>query len=175
MVPRTRVGNRNAVIFTSPMDGRVMFVLPWGDWSYIGTTDTDSPLGPDEVTVEQNDLVYLLRSANALFPSARLTHGDVIASWAGLRPLLAANPTASASAISREHRIVRGPRGLYTIVGGKLTTWRRMAAELTDQLVKALGRHRHSRGRALSETEPLPGGETGVPRMDFAARASRWA
>jgi glycerol-3-phosphate dehydrogenase len=162
VVPRTRIGNRNAVIFTSQVDGRVMFVLPWGPWTYVGTTDTDSPLGPDAVTVDESDVLYLLRSVNALFPSARLEHSDVIASWAGLRPLLAAKPSAPASAISREHRIVRGPRGLYTIVGGKLTTWRRMAAELTDRLVKALGRHEHGRGRALSETEPLPGGETAV-------------
>jgi len=162
VVPRARMGNRNAVIFTSPVDGRVMFVLPWGEWSYVGTTDTDFPLGPDEVTVEPSDVVYLLRSANSLFPSARLEPSDVIASWAGLRPLLAADPSAPASAISREHRVLRGPRGLYTIVGGKLTTWRSMAAELTDQLVKSLGRHRHSAGRAGSETEPLPGGETGV-------------
>jgi glycerol-3-phosphate dehydrogenase len=162
VVPRARVGNRNGVIFTSPVDGRVMFVLPWGEWSYIGTTDTDSALGPDEVTVDQSDVVYLLRSANALFPTARLEQSDVIASWAGLRPLLASDPSAPASSISREHRIVRGPGGLFTIVGGKLTTWRRMAVQMTDQLVKTLGHHRHSPGRAASETEPLPGGETGV-------------
>jgi glycerol-3-phosphate dehydrogenase len=162
VVPRARVGNRNAVIFTSPVDGRVMFVLPWGEWSYIGTTDTDSPADPDQVTVEPSDVVYLLRSANALFPSARLTDADVIASWAGLRPLLAADPSSPASAVSREHRIVRGPAGVWTIVGGKLTTWRRMAAQLTDQLVKSLGHYRRSPGRAASETEPLPGGETGV-------------
>ena len=162
VVPRNRIGNRNAVIFTSPVDGRVMFVLPWGAWSYIGTTDTDSPEGPDQVTVDPADVIYLLRSANALFPSARLTDSDVIASWAGLRPLLAADPQAPASAVSREHRIVRGPGGLFTIAGGKLTTWRSMAAQTTDQLVKALGHHRHSRGRAASETEPLPGGETAV-------------
>ncbi len=162
VVPRARIGNRNAVIFTSPVDGRVMFVLPWGEWTYIGTTDTDSVLGPDEVAVDQDDVVYLLRSANALFPSARLEYSDVIASWAGLRPLLAADPSAAASAVSREHRIVRGPGGVCTIAGGKLTTWRRMAVEMTDVVIKTLGHHRHSRGRAASETEPLPGGETGV-------------
>ncbi|HEV8196888.1 MAG TPA: glycerol-3-phosphate dehydrogenase/oxidase [Gemmatimonadales bacterium] len=161
MVPRARIGNRNAVIFTSPVDGRVMFVLPWGEWSYIGTTDTDSVQGPDAVTADEGDVLYLLRSANALFPSARLEHSDIISTWAGLRPLLAADPSAAASTISREHRIVRGPGGLLTIAGGKLTTWRRMAAQLTDQVVAILGQ-RHGPGRAASETEPLPGGETTV-------------
>jgi glycerol-3-phosphate dehydrogenase len=162
VVPRARVGNRNAVIFTSPIDGRVMFVLPWGTWSYIGTTDTDTAVGPDEVTVDQADVVYLLRSANALFPSARLDQSDVIASWAGLRPLLAADPAAPASSVSREHRIVRGPGGLFTIAGGKLTTWRRMAVQMTDLLLRALGHRGNDRGAAASRTEPLPGGETGV-------------
>ncbi|HEU5218207.1 MAG TPA: glycerol-3-phosphate dehydrogenase/oxidase, partial [Gemmatimonadales bacterium] len=162
VVPQARIGNRNAVIFTSPVDGRVMFVLPWGEWTYIGTTDTDSRVGPDAVTVDPEDVIYLLRSANALYPAARLEHSDVIASWAGLRPLLAADPSAPASAVSREHRIVRGPGGLYTIAGGKLTTWRSMAVEMVDLLVKALGHYRHSPGRSASQTEPLPGGETGM-------------
>ncbi len=161
VVPRTRVGNRHGVIFTSPVDGRVMFVLPWGEWTYIGTTDTDTTEAPEALTVEEADVVYLLRSANALFPSARLDPSDVVASWAGLRPLLAADPHAPASAVSREHRIVRGSRGVFTIVGGKLTTWRAMAAEMTDQLVRALGHYRKA-SRKPSETVPLPGGETGV-------------
>lgn len=162
VVPRSRVGNRQGVIFTSPLDGRVMFVLPWGEWTYIGTTDTDSAERPEAPSVDSSDVVYLLRSANALFPSARLGPADVVASWAGLRPLLAADPAAPASAVSREHRIVRGRWGMFTIVGGKLTTFRRMAAEMTDQLVKALGHKRHGKGRKASETEPLPGGETAV-------------
>lgn len=162
LVPRARVGNRHGIIFTSRVDGRVMFVLPWGDaWTYIGTTDTDAHLGPDNLAVDPEDAVYLLRSANSLFPTARLGPQDVVASWAGLRPLLAADPAAPASAISREHRIVRGPAGLYTIAGGKLTTWRRMAVQMTDVLVKALGHHRSGK-KSESETTPLPGGETGA-------------
>jgi len=161
VVPRKRVGNRYGVIFTSPVDGRVMFVLPWGDWTYIGTTDTDTTESPDALTVEEAHVIYLLRSANALFPGARLAPSDVVASWAGLRPLLAADPATAASAVSREHRIVRGSRGVFTIVGGKLTTWRAMAAEMTDQIVKALGHHQKA-SRATSKTAALPGGETAV-------------
>lgn len=161
VVPRKRVGNRHGVIFPSPMDGRVMFVLPWGEWTYIGTTDTDTKEAPEAPTVEEADVVYLLRSANALFPGARLGPGDVVASWAGLRPLLAADPGTRPSAVSREHRIVRGAGGVFTIVGGKLTTWRAMAAEMTDQVVKALGHHRKA-PKNPSKTVPLPGGETAV-------------
>jgi glycerol-3-phosphate dehydrogenase len=158
VVRAARVGNRHAVIFTSPVDGRVMFVLPWGDWTYIGTTDTDTTESPEAVRATEEDLVYLLRSANALYPGAHLGPDDVVSSWSGLRPLLAADPASPASAVSREHRILRGPGGMITVAGGKLTTFRRMAAEVVDRVAKELARPA-GRGRRRSEEEPLPGGE----------------
>ena len=158
VVRGTRIGNRHAVIFTSPVDGRVMFILPWDPWTYLGTTDTDSTESPDAVRASEEDLVYLLRSANAVYPGAHLAPGDVVSSWSGLRPLLAADPASPASAVSREHRILRGPFGMITIAGGKLTTFRRMAAEVVDRVGKELGQP-VSLGRRRSEVEPLPGGE----------------
>lgn len=161
VVPRQRLGNREALTLTSPIDGRIMFVLPWGDLSIIGTTDTDSGLAPDQVTADPADLVYLLRSANAYFPNARLTEADVMATWAGLRPLLA-ETGKSASQVSREHRIVQGPSGMWSIAGGKLTTYRRMAEEMVDHVVHEL---RHTFGvktptqPCRTATVPLPGGE----------------
>ena len=161
LVPADRIGNRNAILFTSPLDGRVMFVLPWEYSTCIGTTETDTLESPDEVQADEADLLYLLRSANALFPAAHLTPEDVVSSFAGLRPLLAANPELAARAVSREHRIVRGPSGMLTIAGGKLTTFRRMGAQVVDRAVKELGIAPRD-GRALSESEPLPGGEAAV-------------
>ena len=160
VVPQPRIGNRHAVIFTSPVDGRVMFVLPWGRWTYIGTTDTDAAPDPDAVELEHRDLVYLLRSANALYPAARLAESDVIASWSGLRPLLAADPSTAPSRVSREHRVVRGPSGMLTVAGGKLTTFRVMARETVDRALRELGVSYN--GRSLSDTQPLPGGEAAV-------------
>jgi glycerol-3-phosphate dehydrogenase len=159
MVRRSRIGHTHAITFSSPVDGRVMFVLPWGRWSYVGTTDTDYTGNPAEVFANDADVTYLLRSANALFPGARLTPEDVAATWAGLRPLIAADPATSASALSREHRIVRGPEGVFSIAGGKLTTWRKMAAQLVDRVFAALPHRRTRRDKSLSWTEPLPGGE----------------
>jgi len=161
VVRAARVGNRHAVIFTSPVDGRVMFVLPWGDWTYIGTTDTDTAESPEEVRPTEEDLVYLLRSANALYPGAHLGPEDVVSSWSGLRPLLAAAPASPASDVSREHRILRGSFGMISIAGGKLTTFRRMAAEVVDRVGKELAQPL-SLGRRRSEEEPLPGGEAAV-------------
>jgi glycerol-3-phosphate dehydrogenase len=162
VVPRSRVGNTHAIIFASPVDGRVMFILPWGEWTYIGTTETEAGPDPDEVRVEPEDVIYLLRSANALYPSARLAPEDVTASWAGLRPLLAADPAAPAASLSREHRVIRSEAGLVTIAGGKLTTWRRMGADVLDVVEKMLGQRRKSRSHGLSERQPLPGGEAAV-------------
>jgi glycerol-3-phosphate dehydrogenase len=162
VVDRSRLDHREAIAFTSPIDGRVMFVLPWGTLSYIGTTDTDSSEPPDELSVSADDMVYLLRSANARFPSARLSVEDVRASWAGLRPLLVDRDHRAASSRSREHAIVTGSGGMLTVVGGKLTTYRSLAAAVVDQAMREL-RHRDSRPRvaqARTDEEPLPGGET---------------
>jgi len=162
VVDRSRIDHREAVVFTSPIDGRMMFVLPWGDLSYIGTTDTDSAEPPGDLHVSGDDIVYLLRSANARFPSARLTVEDVRASWAGLRPLLLDRDGQITSDRSREHDIVHGSGGMLTAVGGKLTTYRSMAAEVVDAAMREL-RHRDGRprhGEARTDIEPLPGGET---------------
>jgi glycerol-3-phosphate dehydrogenase len=162
VVDRSRLDHREAVAFTSPIDGRVMFVLPWGNLSYIGTTDTDSSEPPDELSVSADDMIYLLRSANARFPSARLSIEDVRASWAGLRPLVLGTDRRMASSRSREHAIVQGSGGMLTVVGGKLTTYRSMSAEVVDQAMREL-RHRDGRPRhaeARTDEEPLPGGET---------------
>ncbi|MGH7699845.1 MAG: glycerol-3-phosphate dehydrogenase/oxidase, partial [Gemmatimonadales bacterium] len=137
-VPRARLGQRHAVTVFSPIDGRVMFVLPWGDLSYIGTTDTDDAGPPDDVRATAEDVVYLLRSANAFFPNARLGPGDVISTWAGLRPLLAPARAVSASEVSREHRIVESAAGLLTIAGGKLTTHRVMGRDVADVVARRL-------------------------------------
>jgi glycerol-3-phosphate dehydrogenase len=138
-----------------------MFVIPWGEFSYIGTTDTDEPGAPEAVAPSEEDVHYLLRSANASFPQAHLTEEDVVSSWAGVRSLLDTGGVGAASAVSREHVIRRGPAGMLTIAGGKLTTYRSMAAELVDQvsaeLTRREGRPRPS--RASTDTEPLPGGE----------------
>jgi glycerol-3-phosphate dehydrogenase len=161
VVDRSRLDNRHAVAFTSPIDGRVMFVLPWGELSYIGTTDTDTVEPPDDLRVTADDIVYLLRSANSRFPSARLSVEDVRASWAGLRPLVLDRDRRSASSRPREHVIVQGSGGMLTVVGGKLTTYRSMAAQVVDQAMREL-RHRDGRprhGEARTDEEPLPGGE----------------
>jgi glycerol-3-phosphate dehydrogenase len=170
VVPRHRIGHTEAFTLTSPLDGRVMFVLPWDDLSIIGTTDTDVSEVPDDPFADAADVTYLLRSANAYFPNARLNLGDVVGAWAGLRPLLDMPGATSTAAVPREHRIVEDPSGLLTIAGGKLTTYRSMAAEVVDRAARRL-RELDGRSvprRAGTDVEPLPGGE--VADLDLLVR-----
>src|SRR4030095_14188571 len=125
MVPRSGIGHESAITMTSPIDGRVMFALPWGEFSYIGTTDTDTAESGYRVRVSEEDFISLLRSANAYFPNAHLTESDVVSAWAGLRPMVAPTSAMGASEVPREHQISRGPDGMLSIIGGKIPTYPR--------------------------------------------------
>jgi glycerol-3-phosphate dehydrogenase len=163
LLERGRIGHHDAITFTSPIDGRVMFVLPWDDQlSYVGTTDTDTEESPADTIASGDDVVYLLRSVNALFPNAHLTEADVLGTWAGLRPLLAPMDGQPESSRSREHVVVTGSGGMVTVAGGKLSTYRVMARDAVQAAVAEL-RARDGRPEppeALTDLTPLPGGES---------------
>ncbi len=167
-VPRARIGNRDALTILSPIDGRVMFVLPSGTNAIIGTTDTPTTAHPDDVRASEADVAYLLRSANAFFPAARLERRDVISAWAGIRPLIAAGYTDAATSASREHALAWTDNGMVSITGGKLTAYRAIAAEVVDAVEERLGREVSP---CTTDTEPLPGGDiTSVERAIQDAR-----
>lgn len=136
LVPRDRLPTDGAVIFPSPVDGRVMFLIAWPQHTCIGTTDLDAPAG-GEVRATRGEVRYLLDSANGLVPGAALGEDDVVGTWAGLRPLLAAD-AADPSARSREERIELED-GVLSIAGGKLTGYRSMAEKVAQRLVEDLG------------------------------------
>jgi glycerol-3-phosphate dehydrogenase len=155
-VPAARVGNRGAVTLLSRIDGRVMFVLPAGDQTIIGTTDTATTSTPDQVRATEADIDYLLTSVNGCFPRAALQRADVISAWAGIRPLIAASAPVDPGSVSREHAIERSPSGVISVSGGKLTTYRSMAAETVDVVEQALGRVPTP---SRTDVLPLPGGD----------------
>lgn len=146
VVPQRRIGNRSAVTMISPDDGRVMFILPSGDETIVGTTDLRTDETPDNVVASETEIAYMLRAANFYFPESRLTQDDVKATWAGIRPLSTAPAGTSPSSISREHRISRDQNGVIVVTGGKLTTYRSMAAEIVDEVERVIGRT-HTRCR----------------------------
>ena len=153
ILPRSRVGNHSAVTLTSPDDGRVMFVLPSGDDTVVGTTDIYTTETPDDVKASDAEVAYLLRAARAYFPDSGLARDDVKGTWAGIRPLATAPAGTKPSSISREHRISRDKMGVLIVTGGKLTTYRAMAAEVVNHIELALSRKPNP---APTDEEPLP-------------------
>jgi len=177
VVPRERVGHRAAVVLHAVKDRRVMFTIPWGEHSVIGTTDTDHPGGPDVApTVEPEDVAYLLDTVNHYFPAAELRPADVVSAFAGLRPLVAprGKATLSPSSVSREEEVSTSGSGLVSIAGGKLTTYRLIAASVVDRVIDELhaAGDRRRFGRSRTGDVPLPGGAE-APEAVAAAALSR--
>jgi len=161
IVPRERIANEAALTLLTPQDGRVFFVLPAGDFAIVGTTDTFEPVSADEVRASARDVAYLLEAANHFFPSAQLTHDDVITAWAGLRPLVASDARGDDPGdVSREHAVTERVPGLVRITGGKLTTYRVMARDTVDAAQRSLG-VRLTRSRTAES--PLAGGGLSDP------------
>ncbi|MGB5697213.1 MAG: glycerol-3-phosphate dehydrogenase/oxidase [Polyangiales bacterium] len=141
VVDREKLPVHQAVVLFHPTDERVLFALPWGDRTYVGTTDTDYDGAPGEEFATLEDVDYLIAAANHYFPNNHISRDDIISTWAGLRPLIAPEPEVgelSESQVSREHQILIGEDGLITIAGGKLTTYRKMAKECVDVAVNLL-------------------------------------
>ena len=160
VLPQDKLPLHAAAALTHPRDGRVLFAIPFHERTVIGTTDTDWDASPDGVRVETADVDYLLEVAARYFPGSKVGREDVIAAWAGLRPLVNAEGVG-ASAVPREHRIVVTPEGLIAIFGGKLTTYRRMVEDLADAVADAY-EERTGRRLAVGTTRgiPLPGADT---------------
>lgn len=159
VLPRHKLPTDGAVVFASPVDGRVMFILPWPGHTIVGTTDVDAPVerrgNQERGEATAAEVEYLLASANGLIPGAGLVRADVVSVWSGLRPLLAA-PEENPSARSREERVQR-EGAITTIAGGKLTGFRSMAEKLGSRLVRHLEREQQTRGdgRRASPTRDL--------------------
>jgi len=145
VVDRERLPLDVAVATSSIDDKRVVFAIPFGNTTYIGTTDTDYTGDLEAVYATADDVAYLLRTANHYFPGRDLTPADVRSTWAGLRPLIRSDAD-TAYKTSREHEIFVDPRGLLTIAGGKLTTYRAMAEEVVDRAIREVRATRKLRG-----------------------------
>ena len=180
VVTREKLPVNNAVVCFHPEDGRVLFAIPWGTHTYLGTTDTDFEGDPGGVHAELSDIDYLIDVTNVYFPDFQLTRADVISTWAGLRPLIAPAHThgqqIDESSISREHQILVGGDGIITVAGGKLTTYRKMSAEAVETALTLMRlSERLPEGEfnvAATARDPLPGA-VGWPEDDDHLRVAR--
>ncbi|NNN22336.1 MAG: glycerol-3-phosphate dehydrogenase/oxidase [Acidimicrobiales bacterium] len=170
-----------AAVIPVKKDKRSIFVIPWGDQTYVGTTDTAYSGPVDNPEVAKEEVEYLLKAVNDA-TTANLTESDIKSSWAGLRPLL--TPTENSEVhhkepilhkigakiadlvgiavdgqsngektadLSRNHQVIISRSGLITVTGGKLTTYRKMAEDTVDKVVELVGK-----GSLKSLTKKLP-------------------
>ncbi|HKW93317.1 MAG TPA: glycerol-3-phosphate dehydrogenase/oxidase [Methylomirabilota bacterium] len=133
-------------IYLSARDERMIFVIPWREFSLVGTTDTDFDGDPDRLWATRDEVTYLLGEVAKVVPDKRVAIENVAYTYAGVRPL-SFEPGRSASAVSREHRVVpEGPDGRFlSITGTKLTCFRSLAEDVGDRVMRALGKSGGSR------------------------------
>ena len=155
----------NYGIIANAVDGRQIFIIPHEDTSVIGTTDTDFYGDPDDLRVTQDDVEYLLEGIESLIPTVR--QARILRAWAGLRTTLYEYGKLPDD-LSREHAIydhqAEGAKNLFTLIGGKLASYRAQSQELTDLVCRRLGNSNDCR----THLEPLPGGESFPNTADLA-------
>ena len=154
-VPWEKVRCDIAVVIPVPKDRRSLFLVPWGplpdgtfQHAYIGTTDTDYAGPLDDPQCTKDDIDYVLRAVNASLTTG-ITEADITGVWAGLRPLVKAADDGRTADLSRNHALHRSPNGVFTITGGKLTTYREMAEDTVDAVMQHLHRDVACRTRSL--------------------------
>nr|MDQ5824607.1 glycerol-3-phosphate dehydrogenase/oxidase [Chloroflexota bacterium] len=149
---------RGAIVLPETDDGRLLFLVPWGAHVTIGTTDTEGG-DIDRPRADEHDVAYLLRHVNR-YMRCNLRETDIISAWAGYRPLVTSRKSSQASSrLSRTHAVLDGPGGMVTVVGGKLTTYRRMAQDTIDHIARQRGKPvvRATERLPLSGSEDWPG------------------
>ena len=146
------LGLRHALVLSSPQDGRIFFLIPWKGQTLIGTTDTDYEGDPGQAEATEEEISYLIEGTNGCLPSLRIRRERVISTFAGVRPLVASEGK-DPWAISRRHRIHEDPNGLISVVGGKFTTFRKIAAAVVDRLAKKFPDYRL--GPCVTAERPL--------------------
>jgi len=137
-------------------DGRPIFVVPWNGFHLIGTTDLRFDGDLDNVKISEAEIDYLLKETSALLPGSRIARERIRYSYSGIRPL-PYHPDGAPGEVTRKHIIVDhtpNMRGLFSIVGGKLTTHRALAQGAVDRVQEQIGR----KSPSLTAETPLPGG-----------------
>ncbi|MEM7379857.1 MAG: glycerol-3-phosphate dehydrogenase/oxidase [Bacteroidota bacterium] len=134
--PHEKLPVRQSVYFDVP-DGRMIFAIPRGKITYVGTTDTNYNHDKDKVTTDLADAIYLISAVNNMFPSINLEMEDIESSWAGLRPLIH-EEGKSASELSRKDEIFTSDSGLISMAGGKLTGYRKMAERAVNRIARKM-------------------------------------
>ena len=177
-MPWEKVSNDIAVVIPVPKDKRSLFVVPWGDFTPTSAPPTPTTRGPiDDPQCTQDDIDYVLRALNHSVTTG-VTEADVTGTWAGLRPLVKRGRRPGRTAdLSRLHQVAASRQRLISVTGGKLTTYRRMAADTVDLAMDRLDRRRPVEDQAPAlcwapTGYEEPAGTTGRPTC--SAATARW-
>jgi glycerol-3-phosphate dehydrogenase len=135
-----------AIVLPETQDGRIIFIVPWLSRALVGTTDEGMRDGDHmaEPVAEDAEIDYLLGHLNR-YIRRPLTRDDIVATYAGYRPLLRLRRGRTPARLSRTHAVVEGEDGLLTVSGGKLTTYRKMAQDVVDRIDARQGRRQQRR------------------------------
>lgn len=155
--PYEKLPVKQSVYFDIP-DGRMMFAIPRGKVTYVGTTDTNYNLDKDDIRTDLADAIYLISAVNNMFPDIELEMEDIISSWAGVRPLIH-EEGKSASELSRKDEIFTSDTGLISIAGGKLTGYRKMAERVVNRITKQMEEQGKKVNPCITDTIPLCGSD----------------
>lgn len=148
---------KQAVYFDTP-DKRMVFAIPRDGKTYVGTTDTFFEGDIRHPVATPEDVDYLIEAIHAMFPLVHVTANQVESTWAGVRPLIYEDGK-DPSEISRKDEIWQSDAGLFTIAGGKLTGYRKMAETIVDKISKQLGNEKY--GPCVTKRLALSGGDIG--------------
>jgi glycerol-3-phosphate dehydrogenase len=141
LLPRDVISPNTAILIPKTEDGRVIFMIPWQGRLLVGTTDDECELTDKEITVDKNDVEYLLKYVNR-YLNKTLTVDQIKSGFGGLRPLLQADADADTKNLVRDHEVeIDKKSGLISIMGGKWTTYRLMAKDTIDKTVEILISH----------------------------------
>ena len=148
-VPREMFGNEAAAVVPVGSDKRSIFIIPWENITYLGTTDTDYEGDINAPSCTLEDVEYLLKAANSN-TSADVGLDDIVSVWSGLRPLVKDPKSQSTADMSRRHSVTASAAGVVNIVGGKLTTYRKMASDAVDEAIQHLDKNNARMSRTLN-------------------------
>ena len=160
VVSAARLPVRQTLALEVGRDGRMIYVVPWGDSILVGTTDTFYSGDKDHLAVTAEATEYLLDTVNRYFPGASLTGNDILSSFAGVRPLIGSDQGRREEQVSRDYQVSVRDDGVIAVTGGKLTTYRAIAERVVDTLV---ARFFPDRPRPCRTIAPISGGEAALP------------
>jgi len=153
----------NTLLVEAPEDGRTVFLIPWKENILVGTTDKYFDGNKDKIPVRTDSIDYLLRTVNHYFPAANLVRGDARSVFSGVRPLIADFAGKSEDEAPRDEAILIDERGMVSITGGKLTTYRAMAEKAVGESISSFFKGRNL--KTCGTISPISGGDMNEVKM----------